>query len=129
VFQLNFEESLVYELSSITGLDNKIFPLGAKEGTSTPFVVYISSEGNETQTLNGYIDDKLINCEIYIVASSYAEMKNYTKLILAKLKTFYGRQIGVDGVYIKSFSYDEVTEAHEEELGFERSTFEFTVRI
>jgi hypothetical protein len=126
---LNFEEALTYELSSIAGLQGRVFPLGAKEGTLPPFVIYISSEGEETKVLNGYTNHKEITCEIHIIGRSYAEMKSFTKLVLAKLKTFYGRSIGVDGVYIKNFSYDEPREEHEDELGYERSGFDIRVRI
>lgn len=126
---MNFEQSLVYELSTIAGLEGKIFPLGAREGTKTPFVVYISSEGEEIRVFEGYTGDKKITCEIHVIGETYAQMKTYTNAIIDKIKTFRGRKIGDDGVYIKSVSYGETSEEHEKDLGFERSLFDVTVRI
>jgi hypothetical protein len=126
---LNFEESLVYELSSITGLEDRIFPLGAKEGTKPPFVIYVSSEGEDVQNLTGYTGDKEITCEIHIVGKNYAEMKGFARAVIDKLKTFYGRQIGENGVYIKSFSYIEPVEEHDQEFNYERTSFDIKVRI
>jgi len=48
---MDFEQALVHELSSITALNGKVFPLSAKEGTNPPFVLYVSSEGKKIQTL------------------------------------------------------------------------------
>lgn len=126
---MNFEQSLVYELSTITGLEQKVFPLKAKEGISPPFVIYVSSHGEETKVLEGYLGDKEIVCEIHILGKNYAEMKNYTNLVLEKLKTFFGRQIGENGVFIKSFTYIEPEESHENELNYERTSFDIKVRI
>lgn len=127
--KLNFEEALVYELQAIPELTGKVFPLTAREGIAPPFVIYVSSEGEQTRTLNGYVDDKEITCEIHVVGDNYSEMKHVTKEVLAKLQTFYGRQIGIDGDFIKSFSYIDPIEEHDEDFGYERSSFDIKVRI
>jgi hypothetical protein len=126
---MNFEESLVYELSSIEGLSKKIFPLSAVAGVETPFLVYVSSEGEEDRTLNGFIGSKQITCEIHIIANSYSELKRITRSVIEKIKTFWGRQIGVNGVYIKSVAYDPPVETVDEELNLRRSAFDLRVRI
>jgi hypothetical protein len=129
VSNLNFEEALVYELETIPEINGKVYPLTAREGIEPPFVIYVSSEGEETQTLNGYADTKEITCEIHVVSDSYGEMKELTKDVIAKCKTFYGRQIGVDGDFIKSFTYIDPIEEHDEDFGYERSSFDIRVRI
>lgn len=126
---MNFEEALVYELSSITGLEGRVFPLSATEGTNPPFVIYVSSEGEQLKSLNGYIDDiNDVTCEIHVVAETYEHLKSLLKTVIEKLQSFFGRPIGVDGVTIKSFSYTEPTEGTEEDLDYKRSSFDIRVR-
>ena len=126
---MNFEEALVYELSSITGLEGRVFPLSATEGTNPPFVIYVSSEGEQLKSLNGYIDDiNDVTCEIHVVAESYEKLKSLLKTVIEKLQSFFGRPIGVNGVTIKSFSYTEPTEGTEEDLDYKRSSFDIRVR-
>lgn len=126
---MDFEEALVEELSSIEGLNDKVFPLNATEGTNPPFVIYVSSEGEQDQTLSGYASTKALTCEIHIVTETYSELKAITKLIISKLQTFFARPIGTNGPVIKSFSMDEPLEAHEEEFGYSRCSFDIRVRI
>lgn len=124
---MNFEEALVLELSSIPSFENKIFPLFAKEGTEPPFIVYISSEGERTQDLNGYANTKELTCEILIIAKSYIEMKENTKLVIDKLLSFFGRSIGIDGPIIKAISYEQPDELHEKEYEHYRCSFDIRV--
>jgi hypothetical protein len=126
---MNFEEALQYELDTITGLDGKVFPFGTSEGVKPPFVIYVSSEGVEDKTLDGYLNSKEIECEIHVINSRYGTMKALTKEVLSKLQTFYGRSIGVDGPFIRSLSYEKPTEVHEKEVGFYRSSFDIRVRL
>lgn len=126
---MNFEEALASELDSIEGLEGKVYPMGAKEGVKPPFVIYVSSEGVQDKTLDGYLTSKEIDCEIHVVHKKYANMKTLTKLVLAKLQTFYGRSIGTDGPFIKGFSYEKPVEVHEKEVQLYRSSFDIHVRF
>lgn len=126
---MNFEESLVYELSSISAINNKIYPLNAKEGTNPPFLVYVSSQGERTQTLTGYVDSLEISCDIHIIAESYQDLKSLADAVLTKLQSFFGRSIGLNGPYIKSFIYSEPIEGYSDELNYHRSAFDIRVRI
>lgn len=126
---MNFEEALVAELGSIIGLENKVFPIMATEGDKPPFVIYVSSEGSEDKTLDGYLNSKEIECEIHVIQTSYSKMKTLTKEVISKLKTFYGRNIGESGPFIKNLSYEKPTEVHEREVGFYRSSFDIKVRF
>lgn len=126
---MNFEEALVEELSSLEGLNDRVFPLSASEGIDPPFVIYLSSEGEETQDLSGVpMGDRHVTCEIHIVANSYGEMKDIVKAVIQRLQTFFGRPIGTDGPLIRSFSMDEPLEAAEEEVGYSRCSFDIRVR-
>jgi hypothetical protein len=126
---MDFEEALSEELSAILGVENKVFPLSANEGEKPPFIIYVSSEGKETMTMEGYHDTKEIGCIIHIVTQHYHQLKPLTKQVISKLQSFYGRQIGTNGPYVKSFTYDEPTEVHEEEVNYSRCSFDIRVRI
>jgi hypothetical protein len=126
---MNFEEALVSELSALTELQNKVFPISASEGTKPPFIIYVSSEGIQDKTLDGYLTSKELDCEIHVIHRNYSNMKSLTKEVLSKLQTFYGRAIGIDGPFIKSLSYEKPTEVHEKEVGFYRSSFDINVRF
>jgi hypothetical protein len=126
---MDFEQALVYELNQITGLKDKVFPLGAKEGTEPPFVIYISSDGEGTYTLNGLIDDTQIECELHIIGKNYEEMKQFGLAVMEKVQAFFGRRIGIDGPLIKSFDYSAPLEMHIEELNFERMAFDIQIRV
>jgi hypothetical protein len=126
---MNFEESLMVELNTVEGLTDRVFPLYVPEGQDAPFVVYVSSEGVNDTVLNGFLNSKSIDCEIHVIHKTYKGMKELTRLVLAKIHTFFGRQIGVDGVFIKSISIDTPTEVHEKEVKLYRSSFDIKVRL
>jgi hypothetical protein len=126
---LNFEEALVEELSSLEGLNDRVFPLSASEGIDPPFVIYFSSEGDLDQDLSGVpLGSRNVTCEVHIVANSYGEMKDLVKAVISRLQSFFGRPIGTDGPLIRSFSMDSPLEAAEEEVGYSRCSFDIRVR-
>lgn len=125
---MNFEEALRYELMAITGLEEKVFPLTATEGTEPPFVVFGSSNGKKIQTLTGFSATGEVTAEIHLVTEDYEGLKLMQTAVISKLSTFQGRSIGIDGPFIKSFTYDEPEEAHDSELGYERCSFDIRVR-
>lgn len=126
---MNFEEALVYELETISGLTNRVFPQTTKEGTEPPFVVYTSSEGEEIMTLDGGTGIYELTAEINVVGKNYDEMKVYTKAVLDKATSFYGRKIGVDGPNILSLSYGEPVESFDESMEYHRSSVELRVKL
>jgi hypothetical protein len=126
---MNFEEALRHELSTITGVQDKVYPVFAEEGIKPPFVIYVSSEGVPDMTFDGYLTSMELECEIHVVHTGYSEMKVLVKEVLSKLLTFYGRSIGIDGPFIRSLSFDRPTEVHEKEVGFYRSSFDINVRL
>lgn len=126
---MHFEEALIFEFETITGLNDRVFPLYAKEGVQPPFVIFSSSEGETIQTLEGWTLSKEILSEIHVVAMSYGKLKYLTKDVLAMLKTFRGRAIGTGGPFIKSLTYEQPVESLDTEFGFYRTSFELLVRI
>jgi hypothetical protein len=126
---MNFEEALVVEFNLILGLENKVFPLRATEGIDPPFLLYISSDGEQLQTLTGFHESIAITCEIHVIANYYAELKQLTKAVIESIKSFQGRVIGIDGPLIKSVFYEQPTEMYEPEVRFYRASFDLRVRI
>lgn len=126
---MNFEEALMYELETITGLTDRVFPLSATEGTAPPFLVYGSSNGKKIQGLSGFSSLRELTAEIHLVTADYAQLKSLQTAVIDRCMTFQGRSIGVNGPFIKSFTYDEPEEAHDNELGYERASFDIRVRF
>lgn len=124
---MNFEEALRYELMTITGLEDRVFPLSATEGTEPPFVIFGSSNGKKVQYLTGFSNVGEVTAEIHLVTEDYEKLKLMETAVLSKLSTFQGRSIGIDGPFIKFFTHDEPQEAHDTELGYERCSFDIRV--
>lgn len=113
---MTFEEALRAELSTITGLNKKVLPLHAKEGMKAPYIVYVSSEGLQDKTLNGYRQSKEIDCEINILHNTYSDMKALTKLVLEKVLSFQNRYINNYGELVKDVHYEKPIEIYENEV-------------
>lgn len=124
---MNLEKALVFELKQISGLENRIFPLYAMEGIEPPFVIYVSSEGEETKTLEGYNRTVEAICEIHILGNTYSEMKAFARQVIDKVTSFYGRAIGQEGLFIPSVSYEQPAEVHEKERNYYRTSFDLRI--
>jgi hypothetical protein len=125
---MDFEQALAYELQAITGLAGKVFPQSAEEDVKPPFVIYVSSEGEQIMTLAGPTDMTELTAEIHIVAESYEQLKSLTKAVLDRLKSFFRRNIGQNGPLIKSLSHIEPVEDIDSNLNYHRSSFDIRVR-
>lgn len=126
---MNFEEALCAELQAIAGLEGKVFPQNALEGVEPPLIVYISSDGEKVQTLDGYSDLTELNFEVFVLARTYEELKGYSKAALDRVKSFFGRNIGTDGPKIKSVTHIEPNEDFQKDLNYHKSSFSARVRF
>ena len=126
---MNFEEALTYELQAISGLSNKVFPQKAEENLLPPFLVYLSSDGEAIMALSGPTDMTELTCGIHIWAETYEQLKDYTKMVINRLKSFFQRNIGQNGPYIKSISHTEPTEDIDNNTNFHISSFDIRVRF
>lgn len=122
---MNFEEALRVELSTIC---NKVFPLNAPEGTKSPFIVYVSSEGIQDKSLDGYLNSKEVECGINILHSNYPGMKDITRNVIEKLKTFQSRVIG-EGPFIQNVTYENVDEFFDHEIALYRCVLNIKVKF
>jgi hypothetical protein len=126
---MTFEEALRAELDTITELTGKVFPLNATEGVKAPYVIYLSSEGIQDKTLQGYISSKEVDCEINILHDSYASVKSLTRSVLSKFLSFQGRIIGDNGPLIQNVTYEKPVELYESEVFLYRSVLDVKFRF
>jgi hypothetical protein len=127
---MNFEEALYIELNAITALNGNIFPLNADTDTKPPYLVYVSSEGEQERTLDGYVISKEVKCELHILNDTYFGLKDLTKQVISLIDTFQRRTIGgAGGVYIQSATYEKVHEQYVPELLQCLCILEMKVRI
>lgn len=123
---MNFEQSLVFELSSIPGLSGKIYPGQAPEKV-IPYIVYLSSVGLKDKNLDGYMESRRVALELNVVATRYADMRQYTESAIDKLISFERRVIGVDGPFIRELTYEPPAELFEDAIKSFRSVIDVVV--
>lgn len=125
---MDFEKALAYELQTIPSLQGKVFPQMAEENTKPPFVVYVSSDGENIMTLSGPTEMTELTCEIHVVAETYEQLKSLVPTIINRTKTFFQRIIGRNGPLIKSVSHVEPVEEIDNNANYYRSSFDIRVR-
>jgi hypothetical protein len=125
---MDFEQALVYELNTISGLSGKVFPQTAEEGTLAPFIVYISSDGEKIMTLSGPTNLTELVCEIHLATESYEQLKTLSKAVQDRLRSFFQRAIGENGPYIKSIGLSEPIEDHDTTTNYHKCTLDIRVR-
>lgn len=124
------EESLKEELHSISGLYNNVFPLDAPENYPTPYLVYLSSEGVNVKSLNGFLSSKSVEVELRIVCDTYSRMKEINSEVVQRLQSFLRREIGVtDPVFVRDILIEEPVELWDKQVGKYRGIIEFTINI
>lgn len=74
-------------LKSIPEVSQKVYPLGAPENATLPFLVYISDGATEDDSLSGWIGSFNSEMEVNVLHSSYKAMKRLTAQVVSKLKT------------------------------------------
>ncbi|OMF35264.1 hypothetical protein BK133_11190 [Paenibacillus sp. FSL H8-0548] len=116
---MSFEAALSDELETIPDLLGKVFPLFApeqddnKQPLKAPYVLYESSEGVNGKTLGGFSADKTVNCELYILATTYRELKQLTSAVINLLQSFERRAIGSGALFITELTYEPPVELYE----------------
>lgn len=125
---MTFEEALRVELIKITELNNKVFPLNAKEGTEAPYLVYVSSEGQYDKSLGGFHNTKEVSVELNILHSKYSSMKALSKKVMDKLKTFEKRHLGETGPFIQELVFEnDGVELYEAQVDLYRKKIDIRV--
>ena len=125
---MDFEKALAYELQTIPDLQGKVFPQTAEENTKPPFIVYVSSDGENIMTLSGPTEMTELTCEIHVVAETYEQLKSLVPTIINRIKSFFQRTIGRNGPLIKSVAHIEPVEEIDNNANYYRSSFDIRVR-
>lgn len=123
---MDFEAALTMELKNIPDVQNRVYPLNAPEKTTSPYIIYTSSEGRHTNTItDGYLSDRAVQGEINVVAPKYSVMKQVTRQVIDLLISMNQREIGNGGPLINEMIYEEPTELFEHEVSLYRCVIEF----
>lgn len=83
------ELAIVNELSHISKLKDKIYPLEGLKNASAPFVFYVQLAQDEEETLDGG-GLKEVNYEINCVAKTYKALVELSSLVYKQLKLMQG---------------------------------------
>jgi hypothetical protein len=125
-----FEESLIEELSTISEFNNRIYPAHAPENvgtTGTPRLIFVSSYGVRTKTLDGgYGGGRRVPVELNVIDTSYLGMRELTGKVMALLEGMGGRVIG-NGPFIQELTYYDPQEFYENEPNLHRCLIDFEV--
>lgn len=125
---MDFEQALRTELITVPGLENKVYPVNAPEGTTTPYATYESGDLAEIKVLDGFDESGTLECTVDVFESTYSEMKSTAGLVKAKIKTFLSRVIGTNGPYIQNVTFAELLpEFYEPNINLYRKSISFTV--
>lgn len=125
---MDFESSLTLELKSIPELQNRVYPLSAPEKTPSPYIVYLSSEGTKSKSVSdGYLEGKLVGCEINVIAAKYSVLKEVTRRVVDLLISMERRVIGNKGPFVQELTYETPIELYEAEPNLYRCVIEIKV--
>ena len=99
---MNFEEALVLELSSIPSFENSISPFCKRRNRATFYCLYLF-RGRTNTRFKRLCQYQRVNMRNRIIAKSYIEMKENTKLVIHKLLSFLVGPLVSMGLSLKLF--------------------------
>lgn len=121
---MDFEQAIRSELSTISNLNTKIFPLFAPENTSPPFLIYQKTRLDLIKTMDGTTKLRDARYEVDIISKTYDQLQDLIADVKAKLISFEGRVIGTSGPFVQSMTIENVVEIFEDMPEFHRVNFE-----
>jgi len=127
---MTFEAAMAQELKTIAALGGRVYPLAAPEANrngGTPYVIFVSSEGLRTKTMDGYQAGKTVSGEVNVIGDDYNEMRAVTAAVVDLLVGMERRAIGTDGPFIQSLTYEQPREFYEDKPQLWRCLIDFEV--
>lgn len=121
---MDIEQSICYELGTITGFANKVFPNASKQGTVTPYCVYVLTNTTREQELTGHNGLVEARFDIYILENGYSKLKSSMALFINKLKTLNNSNIGIDGVFLQQLDIENEYETYQPNVDLYQGTIE-----
>lgn len=124
---MDFKEGLTVELSALSGLTGKVFPVLAAQGTLAPYLTYALDGNDRVKTLSGH--DGLVQSryQLDLYHSTYASLKELKALVIASLKTYDLTNIGVSGPLVQQVEIITDFETYEEATKLYKGIIEFEV--
>jgi len=121
------EQALVYEISKITELNNKIYPTNIPEGETPPCLVYIMSYYDQLRALNEILDNTDKSYMLNILCSSYSQMKELTDKVKETLLAFISTNIGENQILVENVVINNISETYENELKLYRGILDIKI--
>lgn len=112
---MNLEQALRTRLINMPGLEGKVFLLTADEGTTSPYLIISSSEGERIKTLSGYLPTKKVPVEFNLICDTYKEMKEKQRMFMDILFSCQSSNM-IGELKIKRLSYESPLEMFEPEI-------------
>lgn len=122
---MTLEGLLVQKLSTITELNNNVYPLCVPESIPAPYIAYVQSGGEHGKDLDGYNNFEACYYEINVLSEKYSQLKILEKKVYTVLKELIGEQL--DNQIIQDIDISSPNEQYEETIKLRRSNIEFTV--
>lgn len=125
---MDLDKGLKTELSAVSGLSGKVFPLTAQEGTAVPYATYSLVGTDRVKDLtNGH--DGLVEgrYEIELFHTRHSDLKVLMNAVIAKLKSLSQTNIGTTGPYIQQLDIENELETYENEALKYRGIIEFNI--
>lgn len=128
---MSFEKSLTEELYTVSGLSKRVFPINAPESFKPPYVAYISSEGVNNKTLDGFLSSREVALEVNVICTDYDSLKTLCPGVILCLQSFLRRTIGTTApVFVKDIEFlSDPVELYEQEIKAYRCVIEMKVQL
>jgi hypothetical protein len=125
---MNADQAIVSELSAITGLSGKIFPVDAQQGVSAPYAVYHCINGTDRKkVLLGFEGNIEIPYQLNVYHTSYANVKSLLANVVSEIKTWEQTNIGVTGPYVQACTLDDEIYFYDDEVKLYQGSVNFTI--
>jgi hypothetical protein len=124
---VDLEEGLTVELAAITGLAGKVFPVMAAQGTKAPYLAYTLGSNDRVNTLSGHASLVQSQYQLDLYHSTYASLKTLKKLVIANIKTYDLRNIGVSGPFVQQVKIITDFDTYEDALELHKGIIEFDI--
>ena len=124
---MDLEQGLTVELSALPGLENKVFPIAAAQGTEAPFITYALGSSERTIDLLGNVDLVKLQYQLDLYHLTYAGLKAFKKTVIQRVKTFNMRALAGSGPFVQQAEITNEYETYEFEVKLYRGIVEITI--
>ena len=124
---MDLEQGLTIELSALPGLEKKVFPIVAAQGTEAPYITYVLGSSERTSDLLGNVDLIKSQYQLDLYHPTYAGLKAFKKTVLQRFITFNMRNLAGIGPFVQQAEIVNDYETYEFEVKLYRGIIEFEI--